>query len=396
MRIVEGGLRMNEFNVNYERLLMTPGPTMIDERVRQAMARPIVNPDLDPTFFAQYRTLCSRIGQLMGTKNDVFILSAEGLLGLEAAVCSLVEPGTQVLVLANGYFGEGFGGFVEMYGGECIYLRGAYDQVLSAEEVEAVCQKYPNIRVATMVHCETPSGLLNPVAELVEPLKARGIITIVDAVASLGGEHCAADAWGVDVMLGGSQKVLSAPPGLALISISPAAWELMLNREHPIRSYYLNLLKWRELWLERSEFPYTPSISDIYALDKAVELLLAEGEQAVIDRHFRVAEATRNALRAAGLELFPQPGAEANTVTAFRVPTGIDEGQFRTLLWEQYGVMMAGSWGDLAGKIWRIGHMGYNARAEYMMAFFAAFEAAAKQVGIPLITSPLAAFAAQL
>ncbi|HHT27651.1 MAG TPA: alanine--glyoxylate aminotransferase family protein [Firmicutes bacterium] len=387
---------MDRFDANYERLLMTPGPTMVDERVRQAMAKPIVNPDLDPVFFAQYRDLCRRIGQLMGTQNDVFILSAEGLLGLEAAVCSLVEPGTQVLVLANGYFGEGFGSFVEMYGGECIYLRGAYDQLLEADEIEAMLRKHPNIRVATLVHCETPSGLLNPMAELLEPLKARGIITIVDAVSSIGGEPCAADDWGVDIMLGGSQKALSAPPGLALVSVSPAAWEFMLQRKQPIRSYYLNLLKWRELWLERSEFPYTPSISDIYALDKAVELLFAEGTQAVIDRHFRVAEATRNALRAAGFVLFPQPGAEANTVTAFRTPPGIDESRFRTILWEEYGVMMAGSWGDLAGKVWRIGHMGYNARIEYMMAFFAAFEAAAEKAGIPLVTSPLAAFCAQL
>lgn len=384
------------YQANYERLLLTPGPTMIDERVRQAMARPIVNPDLDADFFALYRNLCRKLGRIMRTPDDVLVLSAEGLLGLEAAVCSLVEPGTKVLVVANGFFGEGFGDFVAMYGGECIFLRGPYDQVLGAEEIEAVLQQHPDIKVATMVHCETPSGLLNPVAEMVQPLRERGIITIVDAVSSLGGEPFAGESWGIDVVLGGSQKVLSAPPGLALVSVSPKAWQHMERRTQPIRSYYLNLLKWRTMWLQGGEFPYTPSISDIYALDTAVDLLLEEGEQASIARHFRVAEATRNALRAAGFTVFPQPGAEANTVTAFRVPPGVDDAAFRSLLWEKYGVMMAGSWGDLAGKIWRIGHMGNNAKPEYLMRFFVAFESAAKEADIPLASSPLAAFIAQL
>lgn len=384
------------FNANYDGLLMTPGPTMMDERVRRAMARPIVNPDLDPAFFALYRDLCGRLGQLMGTGSDVLILGGEGLLGLEAAVCSLVEPGTKVLCVANGFFGEGFGEFVAMYGGEPVYLRGAYDQVLGAEEVEAALERNPGIELATIVHCETPSGLLNPVADLIGPLHAKGIITVIDAVSSLGGEVFAGDAWGADVILGGSQKALSAPPGLALVSVSRRAWERMEARKVPIGSYYLSLLKWREMWLRDSVFPYTPSISDIYALDAAVDLLMEEGLDEAVSRHFRLAEATRNALRASGLEVFPQPGAEANTVTAFRVPAGVDDGAFRSLLWKKYGVMMAGSWGDLAGKLWRIGHMGANARPEHLLRFFAAFEMAAKEAHLPLPSSPVAALMAQL
>lgn len=381
---------------NYENLLMTPGPTMVDERVRQAMARPIANPDLDPEFFAFYGDLCGRLGHLMGTQNDVLVLSGEGMVGLEAAICSLVEPGTKVLVVANGLFGEGFGELVAMYGGEPIYLRGPYNQVLGAEEIQALLRRHPDIELATIVHCETPAGLLNPVAEMMEPLRERGIITIVDAVSSIGGEPFAADAWGIDVALCASQKVLSAPPGLAIVSVSPRAWEQMERRRNAISSFYLNLLKWKQMWLQDSVFPYTPSISDIYALAAAVDLLLAEGGQAVIERHYRVAEATRNALRAAGLEIFPQPGAEANTVTAFRIPPGADDEAFRALLWREYGVMMAGSWGDLAGKIWRIGHMGHNARSEHMLRFFTAFTAAAKVAGLTLSSSPLAAFCAQL
>jgi len=382
--------------IGYERLLMTPGPTMVDERVRAALARPATNPDLDPDFAALYRDLCGRLAQVIGTDHDVLILSGEGLLGLEAAVCSLVEPGMKVLCIANGHFGEGFGRFVEIYGGQPVYLRGAYDHVIGADDVEAVLKEHPDIRVATIVHCETPSGLLNPVAEIVEPLKARGIISIVDAVSSLGGEPFKADEWGVDVVLGGSQKVLSAPPGLAFLSVSPQAWEMITTRKTAISSYYCSLLPWHDMWLKDGVFPYTPSISDIYALDAAVNLLLEEGLDQSCARHFRIAEATRNALQAAGLDIYPQPGAEANTVTAFRIPPGIDDALFRQRLWEDQGVMIAGSWGALAGKIWRIGHMGVNCHPEHLMRFFVAFERTAKEFNIPLTGSVAQAFVAFL
>jgi aspartate aminotransferase-like enzyme len=383
-------------NAGYERLLMTPGPTMVDERVRAAMARPATNPDLDPSFADLYRDLCRRLAQVIGTRHDVLILSGEGLLGLEAAVCSLVEPGMKVLCVANGFFGEGFGQFVEIYGGQPIYLRGAYDQLIGAEEVEAVLKEHPDIRVATIVHCETPSGLLNPVAEITEPLRARGIISIVDAVSSLGGERFRADAWGVDVVLGGTQKVLSAPPGLAFLSVSPRAWEQIMTRKTPIGSFYCSLLPWQQMWLKDGVFPYTPSTSDIYALDEAVSLLFNEGLEQSCVRHFRLAEATRNALRAAGLDIYPQPGAEANTVTAFRIPVGVDDASFRQRLWESQGVMMAGSWGELSGKLWRIGHMGANCRAEHLMRFFAGFEKTARECGLPLASSVGQAFASQV
>ncbi len=381
------------FAPNYERLLMTPGPTMMDERVRQAMARPIVNPDLDADFAAFYRALCGKLGRVMGTRHDVLILSAEGLLGLEAAVLSLVEPGDKVLCVANGFYGEGFGDFVQMAGGVPVFLRGPYNEVLGAADVAAVLHEHPDIKVATIVHCETPSGLLNPVADLVEPLHARGIVTIVDAVSSIAGEPIASDAWGIDVLLGGSQKALSAPPGLALVSVSERAWDKMQARQQPIPSYYLSLLKWREMWLRDGVFPYTPSISDIYALDAAVDLLLETGLEQACARHFRLAEATRHALRSAGFTIYPQAGAEANTVTAFHIPAGVDDVTARTLLWEKYGVMMAGSWGSLAGKVWRIGHMGQNARPEHLLRFFQAFDAMAAELGIPARAPTLPVFA---
>jgi aspartate aminotransferase-like enzyme len=169
-----------------------------------------------------------------------------------------------------------------------------------------------------------------------------------------------------------------------------------MTRKTPIGSFYCSLLPWQQMWLKDGVFPYTPSTSDIYALDEAVSLLLNEGLEQSCVRHFRLAEATRNALRAAGLDIYPQPGAEANTVTAFRIPVGVDDASFRQRLWEGQGVMMAGSWGELSGKLWRIGHMGANCRAERLVRFFAGFEKTARECGLPLASSVGQAFASQV
>lgn len=355
------------------KLILTPGPTEISEHVRAAMARPITNPDLDPEFFAFYDRLCGKIGTLLHTKNQVLVLSGEGILGLEAAVASLVEPGDEVLVLDNGVFGHGFADFVTMYGGTPVFLTKDYRQSFAAEDLEQALAKHPAIKIATMVHCDTPSAMLNPLEEIVPVLKQHGILTIVDAVASMGGDPVLVDEWGIDIVLGGSQKAFSAPPGLTIVAISKAAWAKMEQRRNPIPGFYVNLLNWKTTWLKDRVFPYTQPISDLYALDAAIDGLLAEGD-AVYERHFQVAEATRQTLIRGGFELYPQDGASADTVTAFLIPQGLDDAKVRQHLWDRHGVMIAGSWGDLAGKVWRIGHMGENARPEKVFRFFLAFE----------------------
>ncbi len=362
-------------------LIMTPGPTEISERVRNAMARPITNPDLDPAFFDFYDETCDKLKKIINTREDVLILSGEGILGLEAAMASLVEPGDRVLCLANGVFGEGFNDFATLYGGQVVFLKKEYDEPITAGDVRKFLSKNGGFKVATVVHCETPAGLINPIDEICPVLKEAGAITVVDAVSSIAGHEIRPDDWGIDVVLGGSQKCLSAPPGLTFLSVSREAWRKIEERKSPISSFYANLLKWKQMWYKDRIFPYTPPIADIFALSEAADAVLEEGD-GIYERHEKVGRAVRDTLRESGFKIFPKIGAEANTVTAFYIPEGINDEGFRKHLWDKYNVMIAGSWGKLAGKVWRIGHMGENAREYKLFQFFSAFEKALKDFGV--------------
>jgi len=195
-------------------LLMTPGPTEVHEEVRKALSQKFLNPDIDQSFFDFYRITCCKIKELLKTKNDVLILCGEGILGLEAACASLIEPGDKVLCLDNGIFGRGFANFAQIYGADVQILEFDYRKDIDAEVLEKFLKKNNNFKLATLVHCETPSGITNKVDIICPILKKHGILTVVDSVSAIGGEQLLADEWCMDVVLGASQKCLSAPPGL--------------------------------------------------------------------------------------------------------------------------------------------------------------------------------------
>ncbi|MFB6266349.1 MAG: alanine--glyoxylate aminotransferase family protein [Halodesulfurarchaeum sp.] len=352
-----------------DRLVMTPGPTAIPPSVREAMAREPHNPDLEPAFAERYRAVREKLQTVYDTKDDVAILGGEGMLGLEAAIASLVEPGDQVLVLANGLFGAGFADFVEMYGGEPVTYEEPDDRPLSASAVEEYVAEN-DVVAATMVHCETPTGLLNDLTEILPLLQDEGILTIVDAVSSLGGTPVPTEH--IDVGLGASQKVFSAPPGLTTVSVSDAAWERIESVEQP--SFYASLGPWRDLDLsEPPFFPYTHLASNIYALEAALDELLDEGMASVFDRHERMAELTRTLGRDIGLE--PYPAAEETyspTVTAFEVDT--PAGALQQRVADEEDVLLATGLGEHADDIIRVGHMGFNAQEEKVERAMAALE----------------------
>ncbi|MGE5561614.1 MAG: pyridoxal-phosphate-dependent aminotransferase family protein [Chloroflexota bacterium] len=380
--------------MSHDLLLLTPGPTAVADEVRLALAEPAPNPDIDPGFAELYRDVAAKLGRLMGTSAPVLILPGEGLCGLEAAVAALVEPGEAVICLDNGVFGGGFADFVARYGGRPLVLREEYDRPFSPGAVAAFADQHPEARVATLVHCETPAGLINPVAGIIPELARRGIITIVDAVSSLGGEPFAADAWGADIVLGASQKCLSAPPGLAFLSVSERAWERIAARKSPVPGFYLNLTVWRENWLARGEFPYTQSAALVAALNVACERLL--GEDDPVRRHAAIAAAVRAALTDGGLSLYAAPEGRSNTVTAVRVPLGVDDARFRQQLVERHGLMIGGSFGPFAGKLWRIGHMGEGASSAAMFRVFHAFDRLLPESGFWPETQLTEAFARHL
>lgn len=357
-----------------EKVILTPGPVEVSEAVRMAMAKPIVNPDLDSQFFDFYRQLCAKLQKVLHTQEDVLVLNGEGILGLEAAVVNVVEPGDTVMVLDNGFFGRGFADFVTGCQGKVVFLSKDYNEAITAEDLEKALDQHPEVKVVTMVHCDTPSGMLNPIEELAKVCHRRGVVSIVDAVASMAGEKIMVDEWKIDILIGGSQKALSAPPGLTIMSISERAWQTIRNRKLPYGGFYLNLLIWKNGWLTHfKEFPYTQPVSDLYALDEAVNRVIEEGEDLYI-RHQRIASAVRQTLTRAGFEIMPRENCRAVTVTAFMVPEGLADEAFRNKLWKKYGVMIGGSWGSLAGKVWRIGHMGEGAKADKLYRFFDAFE----------------------
>ena len=342
--------------------IMTPGPTQVRENVRLARALETTNPDLDLQFYDFYKETCERIGEFLNTKNEVRILSGEGILGLEAACASLTEKGDRVLVIDNGIFGEGFADFVKMYGGEPVFFKGDRQRNIDIEALKEFLNKDSNFKYATVVHCDTPSGVLNEVNKICPLLKDKGIITVVDSVAAMGGEEFRVDDWNIDIALGGSQKAVSAPPGLTFLSISDDAFKVIENRKEPIASFYCNLLVWKDYY-DKKWFPYTQPISDILGLRAAIDNILEEGKENMIDRHKKISEATRAAIESSGLTLYIKEGY-ANTVTVVEVPDGIEDKALRDYMLNTYGVFIAGSFDYLSGKVIRIGHMGENARID--------------------------------
>lgn len=343
-----------------EYVMMTPGPTQVVKSVRDAMAKPITSPIMDEDFFEFYKETTQLFQKIMRTKNEVLILNGEGILGLEATCASLTEENDRVLVISNGIFGEGFGDFVSLYGGEAVYYRGDFRTPIQVDELGDFLEQDHSFKYATLVHCETPSGLVNPIHEICPLLKEHGILTVVDAVSSVGGIPIETDLWKIDILLGGSQKCLSAPSGLSFLSISQEAKKIILGRQQAIRSFYCNLAVW-DGWYEKKRFPYTQPVSDLYALHEAARRLV--NDDTVWSRHAQLAKKVRAELIHMGFELYPLSGY-SDTVTAVVVPEGMDERSFLRTLQEEHGVLISGAFGPLAGKVIRIGHMGENCHEE--------------------------------
>lgn len=337
--------------------MMTPGPTMVAPSVLQARSREFGNPDVDIDFCEEYHTVCTELAELLGTKNEVYILGGEGILVLEAACASLTEPGDRVLVIDNGVFGRGFADFVTIYGGVPVLYTVDYHRPVEPETLRAYLEKDHDFKYATVVHCDTPSGVLNDIGTICPLLKEYGILTVVDSVAAMFGEEVYVDDWKMDIVCGGSQKALSAPPGLAFVSVSSEAMSVMENRRTPVASFYCNLLTFKDYY-RKKWFPYTMPISDIYGLAEAVRLVREDVDR--IERHRRIAASVREAVMAAGLSLYLDQG-DASTVTVIRVPEGIRDTDIIRFMKEEHGILISGSFDVLAGKVIRLGHMGNNA-----------------------------------
>ena len=363
--------------------IMTPGPTQVAENVRLARSRECTNPDLDENFVEFYKETCEEISRLLHTDNETLILGGEGILGLEAACASMTEPGDRVLVLDNGIYGKGFADFVSMYGG-CpeLYSRD-YRETLDVQELENFLKEHHDYKYATVVHGDTPSGMLNDVSAICPLLKKYGIMTVVDSVSASFGEPMRISDWQIDIMCGGSQKVVSAPPGLTFVVISDDAKKAMADRKTPIASFYANLTTFAHYY-EEKWFPYTMPISDIYGLRAAIDNIAADPD--ILTRHEKIAEASRKAITGAGLNLYLKSGF-SSTVTVFEVPEGTTAKAILDGVKNDYNIMLAGSFDVLAGKVIRIGHMGNNSDYYNVREVFAALDGTLAKLGVPLKAS---------
>ena len=373
---------------SYIPLLMTPGPTQVRKNVRAARATKTTNPDIDPQFFKDYKKTCLKLAEFMNTESQVLILGGEGMLALDATCASLTEMGDRILVIENGIFGEGFYEMVKVYGADPVFFKGNRKRSISPDELKTFLEKDSDFKFATIVHCDTPSGVLNDIGKICPLLKSYGITTVVDAVSSMAGEPLLTDEWEIDVCIGASQKGLSAPPGLSFLSISKKAWELIEDRKTPISSYYCNLLIWKnyedDFW-----FPYTPPISDIYGLKAALKNI--SKDKKILNRHQRIADAVRKAVVKAGLSLHLEDNY-CNTVTGINVPDGIDGEELVQKIRKDHNVLIGGNFGYLKGKVIRIGHMGENARVKYVSETLKAIQKTLERKGITLNADMKAVF----
>jgi len=371
-----------------DRYILSPGPTEIPSRVRLAMARENTNTDLDPDFLSFYNSVRGKIKRLISAGNsDVYLMVGEALMGLEIAVANTVRRGDKVVVIANGVYGEGFADIVRAYGGEPIMVA-SDDWRRSADlgELERALERNRDAELVTLVHCDTPSALLNDLRGISKVVRSWGAHLIVDAVSSVGGVEVDFDGWGIDILITGSQKALNAPTGVTIVAVSRSAWDRIAKAGY--RGVYLSLPSWREMLDGRGVFPYTVSDPLIYALDEALNMIFEEGVENVLKRHEMARKASWEAASSIGLEPFPASIEHSSpTVTALTLPRGVDGERLRLHIWSRYGVMLAGSWGKLEGKVLRIGHMGVQASRSHLILAYTALVRGLRDLGYPVSVS---------
>jgi pyridoxamine--pyruvate transaminase len=340
---------------------LSSGPTMASPRVLAALGAPIVY-HYDPSFLEAFRRTERKVGRLYRTEHDVVLMHGEAALGLEAAARSLVRPGIAVLNLVSGVYGKGMGQWLSAFGAVLHEIEVPYNESIDPGAVEAYLDDHEEIELVSVVHCETPSGTLNPVERIGPIADAHGALTLVDCVSALGGIPIFPDAWKLDVCVAGPQKFLAGPSGMSLISVSDRAWEAIRANPAAPRASYLSMLDWKDQWVDGDSFPFTPSVVDVHGVEAACDELLEEGLEASFARHQDAARACRSGAQAMGLELWPRSEEiAAACVTTIVVPDGLTHTEVRDRCRSRYGVMISGGQG--AGNLVGIGHMGPGARS---------------------------------
>jgi serine---pyruvate transaminase len=353
-----------------KKYVMTPGPTPISEEVLLEHARPLMH-HRSPEFSKIFVEVTDKLKRLLQTKNDVFILTSSGTGAMEASIVNFFSRGDAVLVVNIGNFGERFKKMTVKYGLEVFSLDYEWGDTAEPGDIKKILDENPGIKGVILQFSETSTGALNDVEVIAGIVKNYPAIFIVDAISGLGASDLRTDEWNLDVVIGGSQKALSAPTGIAFISVSDKAWKL--NEKSDIPRFYFDLATARN-YLHKTppQSPWTPGISIIVSMNKALDLLLEEGLEKVFNRHRVMALATQKAAEKLGLELLVKDRDKRGySVTSINVPEGIDARELTKIMRVKYGVTIAGGQGKLSGKIIRIGHLGYFGMFDVIIAISA-------------------------
>ena len=336
--------------------LRIPGPIPVPDEILDAMSGSMIN-HRGPQFKEILYRVTSGLKEVFETEQDVYILTASGTGAMEAAIVNTLSPGDKVLCATTGAFGDRFGEIAGVFGADVTTLSFPWGTAVDPDRVRQALDADSDIKAVLVTHNETSTGVTSDLQAVARVVKGEfDKLLLVDGISSVCSLAVRTDAWGCDVVATTSQKGWMLPPGLAFFSFSEKAWEA--HRRARMPRFYFDVSAYKG-YFEMGQPPYTPAVSLMFALDLALDKILTEGLASVFDRHARMAQMTRDGLKDLGLSIFPDERVASDTVTAVKVPDGVDAGRLLSLMREQHGVVLASGQQSLSGKIFRIGHMGY-------------------------------------
>jgi alanine-glyoxylate transaminase/serine-glyoxylate transaminase/serine-pyruvate transaminase len=366
------------------RTLLGPGPSNVHPRVLMAMSAPIVG-HLDPYFQGIMDDTMSLLRYVFRTENKLtFPISGTGSAGMEAAFDNFLEDGDVAVIGVNGVFGERMVDNAQRTGARVVPVTAEWGKIIEAGAIEAALQKEKKVKLIAMVHVETSTGVLQPLADISKLSKKYDALFLVDTVTSLGGHEVAVDDWGIDICYSGTQKCLSCPPGLSPFTANEKALAVAGKRSQKAHSWYLDISMLSNYWATGRVYHHTAPINMIYGIHEALALIAEEGLEARIRRHLQNGAALQQGLEAMGLTLHAQQGHRASSLTTVRVPAGVDAARVLQRLLSEYSIEIGGGLGDLKGKIWRIGLMGHASNRENVLLILSTLEKLLSDEGFKL------------
>ena len=355
------------------RILLGPGPSLVDPSVLKAMATPLIG-HLDPAFIQLMNRTQELLRYVFQTENPVTIpVSGTGSASMEATVANMIEAGEKMLICCNGYFGLRMDNMAKRYGAEVKMIHRPWGQVFDPQEIEAALQEFP-ATVVGIVHAETSTGAQQPLDDIARIVHEHGAYLIVDAVTSLGGVPVRVDEVGIDACYSGGQKCLSIPPGVSPLTFSPRAVEKLNNRKTPVANWYLDVTMLTSYWGDERTYHHTAPISMNYALYEGLRLIAEEGLENRWQRHQENAQLFWDGLEEMGIQLHVDAAHRLPSLTTVCIPDGVDDERIRSRLLSDYNIEISGGLGELKGKVWRVGLMGYSSRRENVLLLLAALK----------------------